>query len=221
MRIRIGIVEDHAATRQRLVEQLRFYDEVEVVLAVGSGEACLEAFASRPEASRPQVMLMDIQLPASNGIETTRRLKALVPDVEVLMFTVFEDDDRIFRSIQAGASGYLLKDDPVDEMVTAIRELTQGGAPMSASVARRVLSFVREGDAAPQADGTAAPFELSEREVEVLHHVVAGRTNREIGDLLFLSPLTVKTHIKNIYKKLHVHSRASVVQVALRHNLLR
>lgn len=219
MSIRLAIVEDHAPTRRRMAQHLGFFEAIEVSLTCPSGVAFLKAMGERTAFERPQVVLMDIQMPGLSGIETTRRLKVAHPEIEVLMFTVFDDDERIFDAIQAGASGYLLKDDPVDQIVDAIKELEQGGAPISAAIARKVLTLVRRGGL-PQAAPQTSDFELSDREIDVLRLVVAGKTNREIAEELFLSPLTVKTHVKNMYKKLHVHSRASAVQVALRHDLL-
>lgn len=139
------------------------------------------------------------------------------------MLTVFEHEDKIFASIQAGASGYLLKDSSTDVIVGAVLELLAGGAPMSPPVARKMLRYVREREQPRAAGpaGAATSFALSEREREILECLVRDETEPHIADRLFISPHTVRTHIKNIYKKLHVHSRASAVRLALEQRLIR
>lgn len=222
MRTRVALVEDNHTLRRRFIERFRFFPDVELVLSAGSGEAFLSSLQQLPPAEHPQVVLMDIELPGISGIETTARLRAAHPEIEVMMLTVFEDEDRIFTSIQAGASGYLLKDASTDALVGAVLELLQGGAPMSPAVARKMLGYVRAGDqAAPVPPDERPRFELTEREREILEQLVEDETEPLIADKLHISPHTVRTHIKNIYKKLHVHSRASAVRVALEQQLLR
>lgn len=164
---------------------------------------------------------MDIELPGLSGIETTSLVKARHEDIGILMFTVFEDDDRIFASIKAGASGYLLKDEPVEVIVQSLRELYKGGAPMSPLIARKLLNLVRDDATRIRSEETTiTPFDLSSRELQILQHLVDGKTNIEIGEALYLSPWTIKTHIKNIYRKMHVNSRAEVTHMAIRQNLI-
>ena len=225
MSVRVALVEDNATLRRRFVERFRFFEDIELVLASESGEAFLQALDALLAERRPQVVLMDIELPGISGIETTKRLKKEHGEIDVMMLTVFEHEDKIFASIQAGASGYLLKDASTDKIVGAVLELVRGGAPMSPAVARKMLAFVRaaektaQDDAAPRADRDA--FDLSERELELLEHLVQDEPESIIADRLHISPHTVRTHIKNIYKKLHVHSRASAVRVTLEQQLLR
>ena len=221
MSVRVALVEDHPAFRQRLTERLRFFADVELVLTAESGDVFLEQIGTMGSDARPEVVIMDIEMPGLSGIETTRRLKAAHPEIDVLMFTVFEHDDSIFASIQAGASGYLLKDSAADQIVGAVLELAGGGAPMSPGVARRVLAHARTTSPEPRAaEVPLATFDLTERERDVLHRLVEADTEDAIADRLHISPHTVRTHIKNIYKKLHVHSRASVVRVAIENRLL-
>lgn len=218
MPLRVAIVEDHAAVRTRMAVHLGTYDAIEVVGAVGSGEAFLDLL--RQADAPPDAVLMDIELPGRTGIETTTEAREIAPSMDVLMFTVFEDDDRLFGAIRAGASGYLLKDTPVERVVAALLELRAGGAPISPPLARRLLGHVRHSPS-PAPDAPGEDFiDLTEREREVLHLVVDGRTNREIADALYLSPFTVKTHVKHIYAKLHVSSRAAATRKALRGGLL-
>ena len=224
MHVRVALVEDNATLRRRFVERFRFFEDIELVLASASGEEFLQALAALPTARHPQVVLMDIELPGISGIETTARLKKDYPEIDVMMQTVFEQDDKIFASIQAGASGYLLKDASADKIIGAVLELVRGGAPMSPAVARKMLAFVRTTEkTAPKAKAAAGPttFNLSERELELLEYLVQDEPESLIADYLHISPHTVRTHIKNIYKKLHVHSRASAVRVTLQQQLLR
>ncbi|NBC16510.1 MAG: response regulator [Bacteroidetes bacterium] len=219
MPIPVALVEDHATLRQRFTERLGFFPDVELTLAVGSGEALLDRLGTLPEARRPRVVLMDIELPQMSGIDATALLKRDYPAIDVIMLTVFEQEDKIFRSIQAGAVGYLLKDASADRLVAAILEVDQGGAPMSAPVARKLLRYVHDQPPTP-APADDPPFELTPRETEVLEHIVQDETEREMAEALHISPHTVRTHVKNIYKKLHVHSRAAAVRVALENRLL-
>lgn len=221
----VGIAEDQSMLRKRLIEHFRYFDHLEVTVAAASGNELLDRLEAMPEERRPHVVLMDIEMPGYSGIETTALVRERFAGIDVLMFTVFEDDDRIFEAIQAGASGYLLKDEPADVIVDALRELRSGGAPMSALIARKMLGLMRRATMAevevaelPHAPGS--PFDLSDREIEILQQLVLGKTNAEIGRDLYLSPFTVKTHIKNIYRKMHVGSRAEAATLAFRNNLV-
>ncbi|MBI5470945.1 MAG: response regulator transcription factor [Ignavibacteriae bacterium] len=226
--IRVACVEDNTSLRRRFEEQFTFFSDVELIGTYATGEAAINALQKAAPSQLPNVILMDIELPGMSGIEATIALKELFPEIEIMMFTVFEDELKIFHAIQAGAAGYLLKDDPIEKVVDAIRELSQGGAPMSQSIARTVLSFLRgKSRPAANANSVTAPavhepveFNLSERELELLHGLVHGETYQSLAKKLFISPHTVKTHIKNIYKKLHVHSRALAVRVALDRGLV-
>jgi DNA-binding NarL/FixJ family response regulator len=220
----IGIAEDQSMLRKRLIEHFRYYDHIDVTLAASSGNELLERLDRMPPDRRPHVILMDIEMPGYSGIEATALVKQRYSDIDILMFTVFEDDERIFEAIKAGASGYLLKDEPADGIVEALRELRSGGAPMSALIARKMLGLMRKASM-PSADPvTAEPqenlFELSDREIEIVQQLVLGKTNAEIGRDLFLSPFTIKTHVKNIYRKMHVSSRAEAASLAFRNNLV-
>ena len=220
MPIPVALVEDNATLRQRFTERLGFFPDVEVTLVVGSGEDLLARIGRLPDERRPHVVLMDIELPQMSGIDATALLKQEYPDIEVVMLTVFEQEDKIFRSIQAGAVGYVLKDASADRIVAAILELELGGAPMSAPVARKLLRHVHEQSPIPPPPGGDPPFQLTPRELEILEHIVRDETEEEMADLLHISPHTVRSHVKNIYKKLHVHSRAAAVRVALQNRLL-
>lgn len=216
--IRIGIVEDQTKLLKRLLDHLRYFPDIDVVATAQSGAAFIDRLAQMPAAQRPQIVLMDIELPGISGIETTHIVTERFPDVDVLMFTIFEDDDRIFDAIQAGASGYLLKDEPIDTVVAAIRDMQAGGAPMSTVIAKKVLALMRQ--AAPAKPRDPAESDLTDREAQILKELATGKTTAAIGEALFLSPLTVKSHIKNIYRKLHVSSRAEATRVAMKRHLV-
>ena len=217
MPARVALVEDNPTLRRRFIERFRFFGDVELILSAGSGEEFLARLRECPDDRLPQVVMMDIELPGISGIETTARAKELHPEMEIVMLTVFEDEEKIFASIQAGASGYLLKDASTDAIVGAVLELLQGGAPMSPAVARKMLGYVRSIEKTPQAQDET--FNLTDREREILQRLVTDETESTIADRLFISPHTVRAHIKSIYKKLHVHSRASAVRVAMERRL--
>lgn len=216
MPARVALVEDNPALRRRFVERFRFFSDVELILSAGSGEEFLDRLRACQSDGRPQVVLMDIELPGMSGIEATARVRELYPEMEIVMLTVFEDEDKIFASIQSGASGYLLKESSTDVIVGAVLEMLQGGAPMSPAVARKMLGYVRSNE---QAAAPSGAFNLSEREHEILERLMTDETEQVIADRLFISPHTVRAHIKSIYKKLHVHSRASAVRIAVERRL--
>jgi DNA-binding NarL/FixJ family response regulator len=225
--IRIAFVEDNRNLRNRLAERFSFFDSIELVCGAGSGEEFLKRMTELDADHLPGVVLMDIELPGISGIETTLIIQDRWPKMDVLVLTVFEDEDKIFEAVKAGASGYLLKDTAVEKIVDAISDLVKGGAPMSPSVARSMLNYVQSGSASGSAGVTSAEGKknasgsgLSAREYEILEHLVAGKTEVVIADELHISPNTVRTHIKSIYRKLHVHSRASAVREAFKRKLL-
>lgn len=216
--IRVGIVEDHEIFRKRMSELFHFYPELRLVVVAESAEEFFEKLAQLKNSEQPEVVLMDIELPGMSGIDATFELQCNYPEKDIIMFTVFEDDDRIFDSIQVGASGYLLKDTPIDQVVSAIKEMKQGGSPITPSIARRVFEIMRAQQERPPSK--EVPYDLTPSELKILEQVVEGKTNNEIAAAVYLSPWTVKTHIKNIYKKMHVNSRAAAVRLALKRNII-
>lgn len=202
--IRVAVVDDDPAVREGLAEFLSAATGMDCAGVFATGEEALEA-ASGLAAD---IILMDIQLPGMSGIDCIRRLRASRPDIQVLMLTVFEDHDRIFRSLAAGATGYILKQTPPSELLDAIRNLHRGGAPMSAQIARRVVEAFRQPLPAPSE--APAPT-LTPREQEILGLLAQGQLYKEIADQLRLSLETVRTHLRNIYSKLEVRSRTEAV----------
>ena len=213
--IRLAFAEDHPGLRERLAQRLAFFpDEVEVVLVSETGEALVDALRGVDASAAPEVILMDIEMPGQGGVWATAQVKASHPATAVLMLTVFDDAPTIRAAVEAGASGYLLKDASADEIVAAVQDAHAGGTPLAAPAARAVLSMVRE--AAPPPD----TFALSEREREVLALLVEDLPEDQIAERLFISPHTVRSHVKNLYRKLQVGSRAQAVREALRHRLV-
>lgn len=208
--ITIAIVDDSADLREHIMGYLD----------ASAGFRCLKAYASAEEAlaglprTTPDVVLMDINLGkrSMDGIECVRRLKTLLPRIQIIMLTVFEDTEKIFRALAAGASGYLLKRLPPAELLQAIREVMAGGAPMSTSIALKVVQSFQTA-AAHGADSA----ELSQREQEVLNGLAKGLAYKQIADQLSVSIHTVRNYIRRIYEKLHVRSRTEAVAKYLSH----
>jgi DNA-binding NarL/FixJ family response regulator len=195
---RIAIVEDSRVIRESLMEFVQTDPELRCVCACATAEEALQAI---PE-HQPEIVLMDIQLPNLSGIECTAQLKQQLPALQIIMVTVYEDTDRIFKALRAGASGYLLKRCTAAELVAAIHEVRQGGAPMSREIARKVIFSFQE----PLAMA-AEVAELSPREREILELLAAGHPNKTIADRLGLTDGTVRWHLRHVYDKLHVRSR--------------
>ncbi len=202
MTITVSIVEDDRRTRESLATLLRRSSGVCLVGTYPSGEVAL---ASLP-LDKPQVVLMDINLPGMSGVECVSRLKSLMPELRVLMLTTYEDSHLIFNSLRAGASGYILKNKSPAELLNAIQQVHEGGAPMSMRIARKVVAFFNQLPApAPESE------RLSEREAQVLAALAKGRLYKEIAAQLEISENTVRTYVKRIYEKLHVQTRTEAV----------
>ena len=205
--IKVSIVEDDDWIRENLATQL---GKTKGFICGGCYRNGEEALAQLPKEA-PNVILMDINLPKMSGIECVRQLKRLIPSVQILMLTVYEDSEKIFDSLLAGAGGYLLKRTPQAEIFDAITEVHRGNSPMTGHIARKVVQYFNQrGSAETEIE------KLSKREKEVLDHLAQGIPYKEIADVLVLSIDTVRMHIKGIYSKLHVHSRGEAVAKYLR-----
>jgi DNA-binding NarL/FixJ family response regulator len=217
MKITVGLVEDNAQLIRSVSRNLSCFDSVELLFVARNGNELLQKL----EAQRPQVLLMDINMPEMNGIEATHRVSTEYPEIRILMHTVFDTEDKIFDSIIAGATGYLLKDSPPSALIAAIEEVLEGGAPMSPSIARKSLQLLRSRPVAvPEPLPDAETFDLSKRELEILEKIAEGQNYQQIADVLFVSPKTVRKHIENIYRKLQVHNKMEAVQKAKKNRLL-
>lgn len=201
---RVAIVEDDSGLRHQLRSILESAPGVCCVGTFNSAEKALEGMV----AVQPDVILMDINLPGMSGIECVSRLRNDMPAAHVIMLTVYEDSERIFQALQAGADGYLVKSSPTDVLLRAIEDVHQGGAPMSSHIARKVVRQFRQNDPGPARDETGG---LAPREREVLNLLASGFVYKEIADQLGIGTETVKTYVKNICKKLHVRNRLEAV----------
>jgi DNA-binding NarL/FixJ family response regulator len=207
MAIKVAIIEDDAWIRENLAARIT---QTQGFVCAGTYRTAEEAIERLP-AQAPDVVLMDINLPKMNGIECVRQLKGLIPSAQILMLTVYEDSDKIFKSLVAGASGYLLKRTPQTEILDAIADVHRGNSPMTGHIARKVVQYFNQrGDLGPDME------KLSNREREVLDHLARGVPYKEIASSLSISIDTIRAHIKGIYGKLHVHSRGEAVAKYLR-----
>jgi len=204
--IAVSIVEDDDDIREALALLIDAAEGFRCADAWIDCETALEAIGEDP----PDVVLMDIQLPGISGIEGTARIKERFPDTDVVMLTIHRDDDLVFRALTAGATGYLVKDSGPERILEAVREVRAGGAPMSTNIARKIVSSFRKTSESP----------LSKRETEVLAELCRGQSYRAIAETLFISEDTVHFHIKNIYRKLSVHSKSAAVAKALKDKLV-
>jgi DNA-binding NarL/FixJ family response regulator len=206
--IRILIVDDQVITRSGLQNLLTTQPDLEIVGEAKDGQEAVEMAA----ALQPDVILMDLRMPGTNGIEATRRIRRTSPHIHILVLTVFEDDTSVFPAIRAGASGYLLKNTDQDELLRAVRTVAEGGAIFSPGIAQRVLGYLN----APALAVTAELFdELTGREREILELIAQGKTNSEIASILSLSRKTVSNYISNVLLKVHATDRAKLMLMAL------
>lgn len=214
MEIRVAIFEDNKLVR----------DALEAILNGTPGFTCCGISADGNhweddiKRSSPDVILMDIEMPGLNGIEVTKHINDVFPEIKILIQTVFNESEKIFQALCVGASGYILKNDPPHKYLEAINEVYNGGAPISASVAKKVLGFFANKNVVLTAPGST-DYLLSDREKEILGLMVDGHNYKTIADKSFISYETVRTHVKHIYKKLHVASRSEAVMKAIQQGI--
>ena len=200
--IRTAIVEDQSRYRDLLRLILTGSDNIQLVF---EKEHCRNIIDDVVK-EMPDVLIMDIDLPGKSGIDAVIELKAVFPEIKILMLTVFEDDEKIFAAIKAGANGYLLKKDSPQKILDAIKELNEGKASMNGLIAKKVMEYFHKKKAVANVD----EFNLTKREDEILELLIQGLSYKEIAAKCFISPETMNSHIKNIYQKLNVHSRAQI-----------
>ena len=217
--INIALVDDKAVNRRTVMTNLQQHKEVTILFEASNGKDFLQKMEALGEKPKPDLVLMDIDMPVMNGIEAVALGTIKHPGVKFLMLTVFDDDDKLFQAIQAGACGYLLKDDSADMLHEAIIDAVENnGAPMSPAIARKTLQWMRSAPAPAASETESANNLLSERETEILLLMVEGLNYKKIAEKLFISPLTVRTHTSKIYDKLHVNSKAQAIQLAHKYN---
>lgn len=198
--IKVCLIEDDKTIREGYVFLLEAAKQITVAGSYSNVEDALKKLAG----DQPDVILLDIELPGMSGIDALPKIKKLLPDTYILMLTVYDQPNNIFRALGTGASGYLTKNSSPEKVISAIHEVMEGGGPMSANIARMVISSFQRSDASP----------LTRRETEILEHIAVGKSRKKIAEELFIDLETVKSHIKNIYQKLDVHSKEDALKTA-------
>jgi len=217
MNLKICIAEDNYFLVKTIKEKLSFFDNISVKFHANNGA---ELIGKMEENHNIDVILMDIQMPEMNGIKATELVKKKYPQIKVIMLTVVDDDDCVFKSIKAGANGYLLKEIDAEKLYKSIIEVTKGGAPMTPSIALKTLNLLRNPNSLQTSNKDQEEIKLSKRETEILIQLSKGLNYNAISDNLIISPSTIRKHIENIYKKLQVHSKMEAVMKAQKRNLI-
>lgn len=214
MSIKLAIVDDKQANRNSLRDKMNFEEEFEVLFTSSNGKDFLEKLKASKD-NLPEVVLMDIDMPIMNGIETVSHAHQTYPEIKFLMFTVFDDDDKVFEAIKSGAIGYLLKDEKVEIIIQSIKQIIEyGGSPMSPSIARKALKLLMN-TPTTKIEEPDFDYSLSKRELEILQGLVDGYDYKELAEKLYISPHTVRTHINKIYQKLHVNNKTQAIKIAI------
>jgi DNA-binding NarL/FixJ family response regulator len=216
MSLKICIAEDNYFLVKTIKEKLSFFDDINIKFHANNGA---ELIGKLEENHNIDVVLMDIQMPVMDGIKATELLKNKYPQIKVIMLTVLDDDDYIFKAIQAGANGYLLKEIEADKLYKSILEVTKGGAPMTPSIALKTLNLLRNPTVIEEKN-KVDEIKLTKRETEILVQLSKGLNYNAISENLIISPSTVRKHIENIYKKLQVHSKMEAVMKAKKRKLI-
>lgn len=213
----VALAEDNRVNRNTFLQKIKAYPDIQLVFESEDGNDFLEQLQGLPHNKLPQVVFMDLEMPGMDGVSAIRIGKTLFPHIHFIVLTVFDDDEKIFEAIRAGASGYLLKHESAAVLKEAIESVMEsGGAPMSPPIARKALQLLSN-TALPKTDSTVSeslPETVTEREFEILKHTVNGWDAKRIASELDLSVLTVRKHIANIYQKLHVNSKAQIITLA-------
>lgn len=213
----IALAEDNPLNRDTFINKVNIYPELEIVFIAEDGNDFLNQLKGLPFNKHPQVVFMDIEMPGFDGIQTIQIARSLYNHIHFIVLTVFDDDNKIFEAIQAGAVGYLLKDESAIEINNAVTNVLQyGGSPMSPAIARKALQLLGRAKVSQFEEKVTAEIDtiLSEREKDILKQVVNGHDAKRIAEVLSISVLTVRKHIANIYQKLHVNSRAQIIHLA-------
>lgn len=216
--MRVAIAEDNDYLAKSLIEKFSIFKEkFEIVHRAKSGKEIVDYVLNNPQ---PDVILMDIEMPELDGIKATELINSAFPELKIIILTVFDDDEKLFNAILAGASGYLLKDEPIGKIAEGIELVLNGGAPMSATIASKTLNLLKNSAQSTNNQG-GNDFNLSRREIEILECLKFGYDYNKTAEKLFISPFTVRKHIENIYRKLQVNNKIQAVQKALQNKIIR
>jgi DNA-binding NarL/FixJ family response regulator len=217
MPYKLALVDDKPHILSSLTRELTESGMAEIIFTADNGDDFLKKLNALPQNKHPQVVLMDVDMPVMNGIEAVRNGSSLYPEIQYIMLTVFDDDDKLFEALKAGAHGYLLKEERVDVILRATEEVVEKkGAPMSPRIARKTLKMLVSETVPKTEDNAINNTGLTEREIEILKNMVSGLDYRQIGEKLFISPNTVRNHISKIYDKLHISSKTQAVKLAIK-----
>jgi DNA-binding NarL/FixJ family response regulator len=215
--IKIAFADDKAVNRSVFQNKVHSFNDLQLVFIAENGHDCLEQLKGLPLQQQPEVVFVDLEMPGLDGIQTIQLAKSIYPNIHFIVLTVFDDDDKIFEAIKAGASGYLLKEENAISLRNAITyALDFGGSPMSPGIARKAFELLSKADIKFDKSGQSTIIDtlLSEREKEILRHTINGFDAKKIAEILSISVLTVRKHIANMYEKLHVQSKAQIMQMA-------
>lgn len=217
MSVKVAIVDDKLIVRSAIKDKLYLSREIDIIMEASNGEEFLEKLKSSTDDLLPEIVLMDIEMPELDGIQTIAIASTLFPKIKFIVLTVFDNTEKIFEAIKAGANGYLLKDDDAVNINEAILHVINYDAvPMSPAIARKTLGLLKRD--LPETQLSALPNVLSSREQDILQQLVEGLEYKQIAEKLFISPATVRTHTSNIYQKLHIRSKAEAIKLAYKNN---
>ena len=217
MPYRIAIVDDKPNVIASVAKDMIYSGLMEIVFTADNGAEFLDKLKLLPTDRHPQVVLMDIDMPVMNGIEAVRNGSTLYPHLHFIMLTVFDDDEKLFEALRAGAHGYLLKEEGAEMILRAIEEVVEKkGAPMSPRIARKILNLLLKGTEKNGSENDIDKSGLTEREIEILKGMVSGLDYKQLAENLFISPNTVRNHITKIYEKLHISSKTEAIKLAIR-----
>jgi DNA-binding NarL/FixJ family response regulator len=223
--IRIAYTEDNAVNRNTFFRKFSEFSETDLVFVATNGVECLEKLKGMPVNKMPHVIFMDLEMPRMDGIQTIAIAHSLYPNIHFIVLTVFDDDDKIFHAIQAGASGYLLKHESAEILADALQNVMEhGGAPMSPAIARKTLQLLTRSVSEPastEPSNYTIPEKITKREREILEYMVHGWDSKRIASVINISTFTVRKHVANIYEKLHINSKAQALSLAHKENWFR
>lgn len=222
--LRVGLVDDKSVNRSTITDKIKQFPDLDLCFVAVNGNDCLEQLKGLPQEKLPQVIFMDLEMPEMDGVQCISIASPLYPGIYFVVLTMFDDDDKIFEAIKAGAHGYLLKDENAASLKNSIASVLEGGAPMSAAIARKTLNLLSRSEkpaVMQKEENTLLDTLLTAREKEILQHTINGYDAKRIAVVLDISVLTIRKHIANIYQKLHVNSKAQIINLAHKNSWLK